>query len=80
MEPSKKRYRVRLRKVYRDESSGFIVSAHPVRSFDTAAVSDRQAENNARHRFGPDGHQRNWKPVGFGEQMRVECLEIAQIA
>lgn len=79
MEPSKKRYRVRLRKVYRDEHSGFIVSAHSVRSFETAAVSDRQAENNARHRFGPDGHQRNWKSVGFGEQMRVELVECTQI-
>lgn len=75
----KRKYLVRLRKVYRNDH-GEITGSMPVKSFETSATTARQAENNARHRFGYDGQQRRWKSVGFGEYMMVECLECRQIA
>lgn len=75
----KRKYLVRLRKVYRNDH-GEITGSMPVKSFETSATTAKQAENNARHRFGYDGHQRRWKSVGFGEYMMVECLECRQIA
>ena len=76
---SKRRYRVRLRKVYRDCSTGDLTGALPVKSFETFAVTPAKAESNARFRFGHDGQQRAWKSVGWNEQMRVECLECEPI-
>ena len=75
----KRKYLVRLRKVYRNDH-GEITGSMPVKSFETSATTAKQAENNARHRFGYDGQQRRWKSVGFGEYMMVECLECRQIA
>ena len=74
------KYLVRLRKVYRNEYTEEIVSASPVKAFETTAVSPEKAESNARFRFGTDGQQRRWKSVGWGEQMRVECVECRAIA
>ena len=75
----KRKYLVRLRKVYRNDH-GEITGSMPVKSFETSATTAKQAENNARHRFGYEGQQRRWKSVGFGEYMMVECLECRQIA
>lgn len=77
---SKRKYRVTLRKVYRRECDGEIVGSMPPKSVETMATSARQAENNARYRFGADGMQSRWRYVGGGEQMRVECTECALIA
>lgn len=74
------KYLVRLRKVYRNQYTGETTGSMPVKAFETTAPSPAKAENNARHRFGYDGHQRVWKSVGFGEQMRVECVECRAIA
>lgn len=74
------KYLVRLRKTYRNELTGETVSSMPVKTFETTAASPKQAENNARFRFGTDGQQRRWRSVGFGEQMRVECVECRAIA
>lgn len=75
----KRKYMVRLRKVYRNDN-GDITGSMPVKSFETSAATAKQTENNARYRFGADGQQRCWKSVGYGEQMRVECLECKLIA
>jgi len=75
----KRKYMVRLRKVYRNDN-GDITGSMPVKSFETSATTAKQAENNARYRFGEDGQQRNWKSVGWGEQMRVELIECRLIA
>lgn len=76
----KRKYMVRLRKTYRNQFTGETTGSLPVKSFETSATTAKQAENNARYRFGEDGQQRNWKTVGWGEQMRVECLECKLIA
>ena len=75
-----KKYMVRLRKTYRNQFTGETTGALPVKSFETTASTAKQAENNARYRFGADGQQRNWKSVGWGEQMRVELIECKLIA
>ena len=74
------KYVVRLRKTYRNEFTGEVTGVLPVKSFETTATSEKQAENNARHRFGVDGQVRQWRSVGWGEQMRVECLECRLVA
>ena len=75
-----RKYMVRLRKTYRNQFTGETTGALPVKSFETTASTAKQAENNARYRFGADGQQRNWKSVGWGEQMRVELIECRLIA
>lgn len=75
----KRKYLVRLQKVYRNDH-GEITGSMPVKSFETSAATAKQAESNARFRFGYDGQQRRWKSVGWGEYMRVECLECRLIA
>ena len=74
------KYVVRLRKTYRNEFTGEVTGVLPVKSFETTAPSEKQAENNARHRFGADGQVRQWRSVGWGEQMRVECIECRLVA
>ena len=75
-----KKYRVRLRKAYRNQFTGEIVGALPVKSFETTADTPEKAESNARYRFGADGLRRKWHSVGYGEQMRVELVECREIA
>ena len=74
------KYIVRLRKVYRDQITGQYTGTLPVKVFETMAESSAKAENNARFRFGPEGQIRNWRSVGWGEQMRVELVECREIA
>lgn len=74
-----RKYRVRLRKVYRRESDHGITGQMPIKTIETTAKSPAQAERNARARFGLDGFQFYWVGVGYGEQMKVECLSIEEI-
>lgn len=74
-----RKYRVRLRKVYRRESDHEITGRMPIKNIETTAPNPDIAERNARFRFGPDGSQRVWVGIGYGEQMKVELLSIEEI-
>lgn len=75
----KKTYRVVLRKTTREEHTQRITGKFPPKEFITQAVNRQQAENNARHRFGPEGHMKR-ASIGYGEICGVECLKIEEVA
>lgn len=74
-----RKYRVRLRKVYRRESDHGITGQMPTKTIETTAPNPDIAERNARARFGADGFQVRWVGVGYGEEMKVERLSIEEI-
>lgn len=79
MAATNKKYRVRLRKVYRNEHTEKLTGSLPIKTIETTAPNPDIAERNARFRFGPDGPQRVWVGIGYGEQMKVELLSIEEI-